>query len=79
MQAIQTKYIAPTNHRGSRIKAWCDAGSKTISYPYGLNVDLAHYDAALQLQNQLGWIGDNYGILKQGCLPNGDYCHVLVK
>ena len=44
MQAIQTKYIAPTNHRGSRIKAWCAAGSKTISYPYGLNVDLAHYD-----------------------------------
>jgi len=79
MQAIQTKYIAPTNRRGSRIKAWCVAGSKTISYPYGLNTELAHYDAAQQLLVQLGWTGVNYGTLEQGCLPNGDYCHVLVK
>ncbi|QOR55742.1 MAG: hypothetical protein YHS30scaffold667_38 [Phage 65_10] len=34
MQAIQTKYLGPTNLKGSRIKAWCDAGSLTISYPY---------------------------------------------
>jgi hypothetical protein len=78
MQAIQTKYIAPTNTRGSRIKAWCAAGSKTISYPYGLNIDLAHYDAAQQLLVQLNWVGPNYGVLEQGSLPNGDYCHVLV-
>jgi len=79
MQAIQTKYIAPTNSRGSRIKAWCATGSKTISYPYSLNIDQAHYAAAQQLLVQLDWVGPHYGVLEQGCLPNGDYCHVLVK
>jgi hypothetical protein len=79
MQAIQTRYIAPTNTKGARIKAWCAAGSKTIGYPYGLTIDLAHYDAAQQLLVQMQWTGVHYGVLVQGDLPNGDYCHVLVK
>ena len=32
MQAIVTKYLGPTNVRGSRIKAWCERGSITVSY-----------------------------------------------
>jgi hypothetical protein len=79
MQAIQTKYLGPTNNKGARIKAWCAAGSKTISYPYGLGIDLAHYDAAQQLLVQMQWTGPGYGVLEQGQLANGDYCHVLVK
>jgi hypothetical protein len=77
MQAIQTKYLSPTNSRGARIKAWCAVGNKTISYPYGLNIDLAHYDAAQQRLVMLGWTGPGYGVLEQGQLPNGDYCHVM--
>ena len=33
MQAIYTKYLPATNTRGSRIKATCDRGSITVSYP----------------------------------------------
>jgi len=76
MQAIQTKYLGPTNNRGARIKAWCAAGSKTMDYPYGLNTDLAHYSVAQELMIQLGWTCD---ALHQGCLPDGSYCHVMVK
>ena len=36
MQAIQTKYIGPTNTKGARIKAFCAAGSITIPYNYEL-------------------------------------------
>jgi hypothetical protein len=32
MQAIQTKYLGPTNTKGSRIKAWCERGSVTVDY-----------------------------------------------
>ena len=32
MQAIQTKYLGPTDTKGSRIKAWCERGSVTIKY-----------------------------------------------
>lgn len=31
MQAIETKYLGPTNTRGSRIKASAQAGSKSRS------------------------------------------------
>lgn len=34
MQAIVTKYLGPTNHRGSRIKATCWRDSITIPYPH---------------------------------------------
>jgi hypothetical protein len=29
MQAIQTRFLGPTNHRGARVVAWCDAGRAT--------------------------------------------------
>lgn len=29
-QAIVTKFLGPTNYRGSRVKATCQAGSVTI-------------------------------------------------
>lgn len=35
MQTILTKYLGPTNSRGSRIKARCWLASVTIPYPYG--------------------------------------------
>ncbi len=46
MQAIETKYIGPTNYRGSRIKASCERGSITISYESVLNSEDAHIAAA---------------------------------
>jgi hypothetical protein len=34
MQAIVTKYLAPTNCRGARVKATCERGTITIPYPH---------------------------------------------
>jgi len=51
LQAIETKIIAATNHRGTRIKASCERGSITISYPYEMNTAAAHVFAAQCLVN----------------------------
>lgn len=77
MQAIQTKFLCPTNSRGARIKATCAAGSITISYPHELSDQASHRKAAEALVSKLGWIDPHYGGLLGGCLPNGDYCFVF--
>lgn len=64
MQAITTKFIGPTDTKGSRIKARCQAGSVTIAFPYSDN-DHAH--AVLALCVKLGWNGRWVG----GGLPDG--------
>ncbi|MCA8110244.1 hypothetical protein [Burkholderia cepacia] len=56
MQAITTKYLSPTDTKGPRIKASCDAGSAIIPYPYELSGDDAHASAAMALVRKLGWI-----------------------
>lgn len=58
MIAIQTKYIGPTNTRGSRIKAWTDSGfSTTISYPHEYSYETCHFQAvkALIEKHGLDW------------------------
>jgi hypothetical protein len=51
MIAIHTKYISPTNTRGSRVKAYtCGSGSikgfeVTIPYPYELSGEHVHFAA----------------------------------
>lgn len=67
-QAIQTKYMGPTNTRGGRIKAWCEAGSVTIDFRHDLSVSYAHKEAFVALAKKLRW--DKYtwvmGGLKDG-------------
>jgi hypothetical protein len=75
MQAIQTKYLGPTNHRGSRVKAWCDAGKIIVSWDYALNAWENHQKAAVALAEQLQWPGLYVG----GALPNGDYAFVMTE
>ena len=41
-QCIRTKRIARTNFRPSRVKAWCERGSLTVSWRYEMNVDDNH-------------------------------------
>ena len=53
MQAIITKYLGPTNHRGSRIKATGWVGSATVSYDYGLDTVGNHKAAAQAICNKL--------------------------
>lgn len=59
MQTITTKYLAPTNTLGARIKATTSSGSsKTISYPYELSGSECHIKALRELNKQLDWSGD---------------------
>lgn len=44
---IVTKYLGPTNHRGSHIKATGPLGSATVSYDSALDSS-ANYDAAVK-------------------------------
>lgn len=78
MQAIETKYLCPTNSRGARIKATCAGSSVTISYPYDISGharhrQACHRQAAEALRDKLGWSGDLLG----GCLPSGNYCFIF--
>ena len=77
MQAIQTKFLPCTNTKGSRIKAFCAAGSLTISYPHELSGQACHRKAAEALAVKLGWGDAIYRELLGGCLPNGDYAFVF--
>lgn len=60
-QAITTKFLGPTNSRGSRIKATAAAGSVTVSYDHALNTDDNHSAAAKALAAKYGWAGDWIG------------------
>jgi hypothetical protein len=63
-QAITTKFLGPTNNRGSRVKATCEAGSVTVGWDYGAgngtglsDVEANHDRAALALIRKMGWDG----------------------
>jgi hypothetical protein len=42
MQAIITKFICPTNTRGSRYKAQCERGSLTVDADHALSAEENH-------------------------------------
>lgn len=67
-QAIVTRYIGPTNFRGSRIIATADAGKITVSYDPACNPNDNHRAAMLTFCKKFGWEGRNY---HPGGLPNG--------
>ena len=54
-QAIITKWIGPTNTRGSKIKARCAGGSVTLHYDDALNLDENHRVAAQRLREKMQW------------------------
>ena len=58
MKAITTKYIGPTDHKGSRISASDSDGNRVI-VPYRSEWDSEdnHGHAALSLCRKMGWAG----------------------
>ena len=55
-QAIETRYVGPTNSRDSRIIASAPGGSKlTHHWDYALSVTANHYAAADALRAKLDW------------------------
>lgn len=84
-QAIITKFLGPTNHRGSRVKAICEARTLVVEWDHALDPNDNHWRAATTLAEGLGWIGEKaHGwSLAGGGMPQkgNDYacCFVLVK
>ena len=78
MQTIITKYLGPTNHRGSRIKARQSASyagtpkSITVDWDYSLNTEHNHKAAAIAFAAKMGWHGEWVGG------DNGDTGYVFV-
>jgi hypothetical protein len=76
MQAIQTKFLGATNHRGSRVKAIAAAGSVTLSWDYAKTTEDNHRAAANALMEKLDW---NWGpvTMSTGTLKDGTFVHVF--
>ena len=73
LQAIVTKYLGPTNTKGSRVKATCYSASVTVPFNYADDFDACR--AAVEaLCRKLKWNAADYGC--HGMLPNGDYVFV---
>lgn len=56
-QAITTKFINPTDTKGSRVKAKAFAGSLTLPWDHALNPDGNHAAAAQALATKMKWNG----------------------
>ncbi len=69
MQAIQVRYLNPTNTKGARLKAWAHGGS--ITKPFNSDRDYfpQSRDLAQSLIDSLGWC---VPITGAGTLTNGD-------
>jgi len=72
-QAVETKYLGPTDTKGSRVKATAPAGSIIVSWDYALNTEDNHIAAAKALVAKYEW---NYSELVTGSL-NNSYVHTL--
>ena len=73
-QAITTKYLGPTNCRGSRIVVRSQAGRKIYSWDCELDVADNHAQAAFLYIKEMGWSG----IWAGGALPSKDgYAFVM--
>lgn len=74
MKAIRTRYIGPSNTRGSRIIASDgDRNSLSIPYPHALTTDDAHELAAYKLMQKMGWPNE----LNGGGFQNDNYWTML--
>lgn len=55
MQAITVKFIGPTNTRGARYSARCQAGKLTFAQGYNTGIEENATIAAQNLAKHLGW------------------------
>jgi len=55
MQAIRTRYHGPTNTKGSRLSAQCEAGRIYVPYDHTLGLSENHEAAARTFAARLGW------------------------
>ena len=74
LQAIETRFLAPTNTLGSRVVAVSCGGSRlTLAWSHDLDAAANHRAVAVALMRRLGWGGR----LVTGTLKHS-YVHVLL-
>lgn len=61
-QAITT-YRDPTDSKGSRVIARCEAKRISVPWDHALDLTANHASAALLLMDQLGWSERNYLVM----------------
>jgi len=55
-QSIETRYVGPTNNRGSRVIASTPSGMRfTWAWDYSLGIEGNHHGAAKALQGMMQW------------------------
>ena len=77
MQAIRTRYIGPSNVKGSRIQAKCEGGSIYVGYDHALDIEDNHRAACEALSKKLQW--DSTGSIIYGGVFDRDYYWVFNK
>lgn len=75
MQAIRTKFVGPTNTRGSRIIATSYKFRTVMPYDHELDIDANHERAAV-LHAVKAWTSPV--TLKAGVLPDSSRAHVII-
>lgn len=72
-QPIVTKFLGPTETRGRRVKAKCNAGSLTVDWADNLDPKENHVQVAKELAYKLGWTG----MWSAAFLPSGGCVFVM--
>jgi len=70
-QAIEIKYLSPTDHQGARLKATALAGSITVGRDYEIDADVQARILARQYIQSHWPHSVMHGF---GTLPSGNYC-----
>ena len=70
-QAIETKYLGPTDHRGARVMVKAAAGRMYIPWDHELDADQNHRVAAKKFASALGWYEGESGLWAGGGKANG--------
>lgn len=76
MQAIRTRYIGSTNHRGARIVAQAAAGRRVYPYDYSMSTEENHAAAACEFCADV-WDEHPVEPFAGGTLKDGSWVHVL--
>jgi hypothetical protein len=71
-QAIFTAYHGPTNTRGSRVSAKCEAGRLSLPWDDALDSEGNHKAAAQALIKKLGWDDRAWAFGSSGRLSKGE-------
>lgn len=71
--SIVTKYLPPTNYKGSRVIAKTTSGlRKIVSWKYNLDAEENHILAAKEFADKMGWKGEWHG----GAIDGSSYVFV---